>query len=253
MAKSPSSVISKAKPPPPGHNGHAIYNEILLSLPANESSTVFAHLEFVDLPTHTIGNELGETIKDCYFVNSGLFSILSVLRDGKSVEVGLTGNEGFIGLPLVVGLKTSAARAIVQIAATGFRIKAEKMKDVLRQCPVLEKSLNRYAQALAVQSIQVAACNRLHEVEERLARWLLMCQDRIGGDTVPLTQYFLAHMLGTRRASVTVAAGILQKAGLITYIRGKVHIVNRQNLEDAACECYETITQQVRNWKAEAQ
>ena len=252
MAKNPSSLISKAKPPP-GHNGHAIYNEILLSLPANESSAVFAHLEFVDLPTHTIGNELGETIKDCYFVNSGLFSILSVLRDGKSVEVGLTGKEGFVGLPLVVGLKTSAARAIVQIAATGFRIKADKMKDVLRQCPVLEKSLNRYAQALAVQSIQVAACNRLHEVEERLSRWLLMCQDRIGGDNVPLTQDFLAHMLGTRRASVTVAAGILQKAGLITYIRGKVHIVNRQNLEDAACECYETITQQVRNWKTEAQ
>ena len=253
MAKSPSSLIGKSKPPLPGHNGHAIHNEILLSLPANESSAVFAHLEFVDLPTHTIGNELGETIKDCYFVNSGLFSILSVLRDGKSVEVGLTGKEGFVGLPLVVGLKTSAARAIVQIAATGFRIKADKMKDVLRQCPVLEKSLNRYAQALAVQSIQVAACNRLHEVEERLSRWLLMCQDRIGGDNVPLTQDFLAHMLGTRRASVTVAAGILQKAGLITYIRGKVHIVNRKNLEDAACECYETITQQVRNWKAEAQ
>ena len=253
MKKNPSSPIGKAKPQPPGHNGHAIYNEILLSLPANENSTVFAHLEFVDLPTHTIGNELGEPIKDCYFPNSGLFSILSVLRDGKSVEVGLTGKEGFVGLPLVVGLKTSAARAIVQIAATGFRIKADKMKDVLRRCPVLEKSLNRYSQALAVQSIQVAACNRLHEVEERLARWLLMCQDRIGGDTVPLTQDFLAHMLGTRRASVTVAAGILQKAGLITYIRGKVHIVSRPNLEDAACECYEAITQQVRNWKAEAQ
>jgi CRP-like cAMP-binding protein len=253
MAKNPSSLTGKAKPPPPGHNGHAIYNEILLSLPANESSAVFAHLEFVDLPTHTIGNELGEPIKDCYFPNSGLFSILSVLRDGKSVEVGLTGKEGFVGLPLVVGLKTSAARAIVQIAATGFRIKADKMKDVLRQCPSLEKSLNRYAQALAVQSIQVAACNRLHEVEERLSRWLLMCQDRIGGDNVPLTQDFLAHMLGTRRASVTVAAGILQKAGLITYNRGQVHIVNRKNLEDAACECYETITQQVRNWKTEAQ
>lgn len=249
MAKNLSS-IDKAKPQS-DRNGHAIHNEILLSLPAKECTAIFADLEFVELPTHTVGNELGEPIEDCYFVNSGLFSILSVLSDGKSVEVGLTGKEGFVGLPLVVGLKTSAARAIVQIAATGFRIKAEKMKEVLRQCPSLEKSLNRYAQVLALQSIQVAACNRLHEMEERLSRWLLMCQDRIGGEDIPLTQDFLAHMLGTRRASVTVAAGILQKAGLITYNRGKVHIVNRENLKDAACECYESITQQVHNWKNE--
>lgn len=210
-------------------------------------------LEFVELPTGTIGNELGETIKDCYFVNTGLFSILSVLSDGKSVEVGLTGKEGFVGLPLVVGLKTSAARSIVQIAGTAFRIKADKMRDVLRQCPLLEKALNRYSQTLAVQSTQVAACNRLHEVEERLSLLLLMCQDRIGGEDIPLTQDFLAHMLGTRRASVTVAAGILQKAGLITYNRGKVHIVNRENLKDAACQCYESITEQVRNWKNESE
>ena len=251
MVKNPSRPAGNS--PPVGHNGHAIHNEILLSLSAKECAAVFANLDFVELPTGTIGNELGETIKDCYFVNSGLFSILSVLSDGKSVEVGLTGKEGFVGLPLVVGLKTSAARSIVQIAGTAFRIKADKMKDVLRQCPLLEKALNRYAQTLAVQSTQVAACNRLHEVEERLSRWLLMCQDRIGGEDIPLTQDFLAHMLGTRRASVTVAAGILQKAGLITYNRGKVHIVNRENLKDAACECYESITEQVRNWKNESQ
>lgn len=103
-----------------------------------------------------------------------------------------------------------------------------------------------------MQAMQVAACNRLHEVPERLARWLLMSQDRIGGDRVPLTQEFLAHMLGTRRASVTVGAGILQKAGLITYTRGAVTILNRRNLEDAACECYQVITRQSRNWRNES-
>jgi len=253
MAKNSSRSPGKVNPAPAGLNGHSIHNEILLSLPAQECTALFSDLELVELPTHTIGNEVGEPIKFCYFVNSGLFSILTVLADGKSVEVGLAGKEGFVGLPLVVGLKTSAARVLVQVAATAFRIKAEKMKEILRQCPQLEKSLNRYSQALAIQSTQVAACNRLHEVEERLARWLLMCQDRIGGDHVALTQDFLAHMLGTRRASVTVAAGILHKAGLITYNRGSVNIVNRKNLEDAACECYGTITKQVRIWQDESQ
>ncbi len=170
------------------------------------------------------------------------------LSGGKTVEVGLTGKEGFVGLPLVVGLNTSATRAIAQIAATGFQVSATKMVEVLHTCPELETGLNRYSQALAMQATQVAACNRVHEVEERLARWLLMCQDRVGGNYVQLTQEFLSHMLGTRRASVTVAAGILQKAGLITYERGTVQIMNRKNLQDAACECYQTITKQARNW-----
>jgi len=112
--------------------------------------------------------------------------------------------------------------------------------------------LNRYSQVLAMQAMQVAACNRLHEVPERLARWLLMSQDRIGGDKVPLTQEFLAHMLGTRRASVTVGAGILQKAGLITYTRGAVTVVNRSELEDAACECYQALARQSQKWRSEA-
>src|SRR5467141_1636663 len=119
-------------------------------------------------------------------------------------------------------------------------------------CPTLEKRLHRYSQVLAMQASQVAACNRLHEVDERLARWLLMCQDRIGSDFVPLTQEFLAHMLGTRRASVTVAAGILQKAGLITYQRGRVTVVDRSRLEGAACECYETMGRQSKKWQGDA-
>ena len=172
MAKASSRSSVKRKPISSNHKGQPIHNEILRSLPRKEFDTVFAALEFVDLPVRTILNEPGEAITFCYFVNSGLVSILSVLSEGKSVEVGLTGKEGFVGLPLVVGLKTSGARAIVQIPASAFRINAAKMVAVLRQCPSLEKKLNRYAHALGAQSVQVAACNRLHEVDKRLARWL---------------------------------------------------------------------------------
>jgi CRP-like cAMP-binding protein len=240
------------KPSLAGTNGNAIHNEILLGLPRKERDAVFPCLELVEMRTHDLLNEMGEPIEYCYFVNSGLASILNVTADGKSVEVGLTGKEGLVGLPLVVGLKTSASRVVAQIAGSAFRMSARDMVRVLRNCSELEKMLNRYSQQLGMQAMQVAACNRLHEVPERLARWLLMSQDRIGGDQVPLTQEFLAHMLGTRRASVTVGAGILQKAGLIRYTRGNVTIVNRPNLEDAACECYRLITRQSQNWRNEA-
>jgi CRP-like cAMP-binding protein len=251
VAKASSRASVKRQPISSNHKGQPIHNEILRSLPRKEFDTVFAALEFVDLPVRTILNDPGEAITSCYFVNSGLVSILSVLSEGKSVEVGLTGKEGFVGLPLVVGLKTSGARAIVQIPASAFRINAAKMVAVLRRCPSLESKLNRYAHALGAQSVQVAACNRLHEVDQRLARWLLMCQDRVGGDDVLLTQEFLGHMLGTRRASVTVAAGMLQKAGYITYNRGKVRIVNRDSLKSASCECYAALITQINNWQSE--
>ena len=253
MAKNSIRVPAKSGAVRSGPKGHPVHNEILLGLPRKEWDIICPSLEFLDMPTHTIANEMGEEIDSGYFVNSGLVSILTVLNDGKSVEVGLTGKEGFVGLPLVVGFKTSAARAIVQVEATAFRMDAKKFVGILRQCPSLERKLNRYVHSLAAQGTHVAACNRLHEVDERLARWLLMCQDRIGGDDVPLTQEFLAHMLGTRRASVTVAAGILQKAGLITYNRGKVRIVSRDDLKGASCECYATLTQQIRNWQTESQ
>jgi len=228
-----------------------IRNEILLSLRSKEFGTILPDLEFVEMRAYDLLNEMGEAIKICYFMNSGMTSILTVMGDGKGVEVGLTGKEGFIGLPLVVGLKTSATRAIVQISGSAFRLGAVQMSEVLGKCPELSRRLNRYSQELAMQATQVAACNRLHGVEARLARWLLMSQDRVGGNVVPLTQEFLSHMLGTRRASVTVAAGVLQKAGLIRYARGAVTIVHRGRLEDAACECYRIITRQAQNWRNE--
>jgi hypothetical protein len=139
------------------------------------------------------------------------------------------------------------------MTGSAYRVSAAKLLEALAKCPQLAKKLNRYAQELAMQATQVAACNRLHDVATRLARWLLMSQDRVGGNVVPLTQEFLSHMLGTRRASVTVAAGILQKAGLIKYSRGSVTIMDRSKLESAACECYAIISRQSQAWRNEAQ
>jgi CRP-like cAMP-binding protein len=229
-----------------------VRNQILLALPAVERDILFTKLEFIEMPTHFTLHEPGEPITHAYFVNDGLASVLSVMKDGKSVEVGLAGKEGFIGLPLVIGFSTSGTQVVMQVKGSAYRVAAAGFKDALSRCPQLELALNRYVQSLSLQAVQVAACNRLHEVDERLARWLLMSQDRLGGDIVPLTQEFLAHMLGTRRASVTIAAGILQKAGLITYNRGSVKIKDRSRLEDAACECYSAIVLQSERWTKEA-
>jgi CRP-like cAMP-binding protein len=231
--------------------GQAIRNKILLSLPKGERDLVFEKLEFVSLPTPIVLSEAGEPIKNAYFLNDGLASVLSVATDGKSVEVGLSGNEGFIGLPLTAGLRASPTRIIMQVEGSGFMIPASQLIAALRECPKLEVGLQRFSQEMALQSSQVAACNRLHEIDERLARWLLMSQDRLSGNVVPLTQEFLAHMLGTRRASVTVAAGILQKRGIIGYTRGSVKILSRSRLEEASCDCYRIMTSQIERWHSE--
>ena len=254
MAKLSTRIrVSSARKAAPQVEGIQVANQLLLDLPSKESSALFPRLTFVQLRTHDVLHESGGAIKFAYFMNRGLTSVLSATDGGKSVEVGLTGQEGFVGLPLIVGFSTSPTRAVVQIEGNAFRISAQALMQVLPQCPHLEKRLQRYVQSLAMQGTQVAACNRLHEVDERLARWLLMCHDRIGSMNIPLTQEFLAHMLGTRRSSVTVAAGVLQKAGLITYNRGQVKIENRSLLQQAACECYEVMQRQTRNWQRESQ
>ena len=252
MANKTSTIRSKTNGRPLAIDGVPVENEILLNLPSDEQASIFPELVFVQLRTHDVLHEAGEPIKFAYFMNSGLASVLSVMVDGKSVEVGLTGKEGFVGLPLIVGLITSPTVTLIQVEGSAFRIGATSLVRVLRRCATLERKLQRYVQILAMQGTHVAACNRLHEVDERLARWLLMSQDRIGSATVPLTQEFLAHMLGTRRSSVSVAAGVLQKAGLITYTRGSVQIENRSGLMTASCECYESMLRQSATWKLES-
>ena len=255
MARSPSESqksAAKSVKSAVSINGHVVHNRILLALSGKESAALFSKLEFVVLPVRTVLNEVDKPIKFAFFMNDGLASVLSMTSSEKSVEVGLCGKEGFIGQPLAAGLATSPTQVIMQVAGSGFRITAKHLLAILADDSALAIALQRFGQEMALQSSQGAACNRLHEVDQRLARWLLMSQDRLDGCLVPLTQEFLAHMLGTRRASVTVAAGILQKAGLITYKRGSVNIEDRDELEKACCECYGISIRQVKTWHAEA-
>ena len=231
--------------------GQPVKNKLLLALPKNERAMLFPALAFLPLPVGTKLSEKGASIKFGYFLNDGLASVLNVMQSEKSIEVGLSGNEGFLGLPLTVGFTTSPAQVVMQIAGSGFRINAAELGPLLRMCPNLAMGLARFSHEMGFQAAQVAACNRLHEMDQRLARWLLMSQDRLDGNVVPLTQDYLSHMLGTRRASVTVAAGMLQKAGLITYKRGAVTIEDRNRLEKASCECYGVLTAQIKNWRSE--
>jgi CRP-like cAMP-binding protein len=234
-------------------DGNEIGNLILLALPRQEWGQILFSLELVRLILHQVLHEPGEVIRSAYFMNNGLGSVRAVQPDGKSVEVGLVGKEGFIGLPIIFGFKTSALRVVTQAEGTAYRVDVPTLLKILPECPELEKRLQRFSMIMAMQSTQLAACNRLHDVEERLARWLMMSHDRIDSETMPLTQEFLGQLLGTRRPSVSLAASMLQKAGMITYTRGSVTILDRGKLQEAACDCYRIIQQQRDTWQAETQ
>lgn len=221
--------------------GRAIQNVILLSLPDKEYSLLRPHLEPESLPQHKILEEPGEKIEFTYFLNDGMTSLVALSRDGRSVEVGIVGKEGMVGMSVVAGLQRGTFRSIMQMSGSGTRVRAEVFQDVLLSAPALRAELGRFTLMHGLQVAQIAACNRLHEVEQRLARWLLMCQDRFDAQSLPLTHEFLAQMLGTGRPSVSLAAGALQNAGLIENLRGTVRILNRKSLEEAACECYGVI------------
>jgi CRP-like cAMP-binding protein len=225
-------------------------NELLLRIPRNERASIWPNLEFVRLKGHQVLHQAGEPLKSGYFCNSGVFSVLSEMPNGNVVEVALIGKEGFAGIPLVSGFHTSAATVIVQVEATAFRVDASHLKAMFRQSPSLEYELHRYSQLLTLQIMQTSTCNRFCEVHRRLARWLLMTHDRCeDGSSFPITQDFLAYMLGTRRSSISLAAGILQKKKMISYARGEVTILNRSTLENAACDCYEALREQIRDWQ----
>jgi CRP-like cAMP-binding protein len=223
--------------------GKPVSNIILRSSSDSDYGSIRPHLEYVDLPNHLVLQEAGGKLEFVYFPNQGLISLVVVMKDGRTAETGIVGNEGFTGTPASVGLSRSPLRAIVQITGDGFRVKVGVLQSTLESTPRFQLMLGRYAVLQGMQVAQTAACNRLHGIEQRLARWLLMTQDRVDSEKLPITHDFLATMLGTDRPSVSLAAGILQKRHLIEYTRGAVKIVNRKKLEDSACECY-GVTQQ---------
>jgi CRP-like cAMP-binding protein len=216
-------------------------NRILASLPKVEIGRLAPYLSPL---TFEIGKTLvepGEEITHAYFLESGMASVVVAMADGNTVETGITGNDGVVGIPILLGTKSMPTRTFIQIAGSGYRIAARRLAEAYEKPGMLRKQINRYFQAHLAQTAQTAACNRLHDIEERLARWLLICHDRMESDTFSLTHEFLGHMLGTPRTTVTLAAGQLHKAELVDYSRGKVRIRNRQGLENAACECYRTV------------
>jgi CRP-like cAMP-binding protein len=223
--------------------GKPASNIILLSISDDDYSSLRPHLEYVNLPNHQVLHEAGGTLEFVYFPNRGLISLVVVMKDGRTAEAGVVGKEGFTGAPAVVGLSRGSLRAVIQITGDGFRVKVGALQNTLEDAPHLRLLLNRYVAIRGMQIAQTAACNRLHGIEQRLARWLLMTQDRVGSGTLRITHDFLATMLGTDRPSVSLAAGVLQKKGFIEYTRGAVKIVNRKKLEDSTCECYAVIRQ----------
>lgn len=216
-------------------------NKLLVALPNSEYERLFPKLQPVSLPFTQRLYEQNEPIEYLYFINRGVVSMLNIMEDGGAIEVATVGNEGFIGIPLLLGAERSPLEAFVQIPGDALRIKADVFKREITPGSPSYNLLLRYTQALIDQLGQSAACNRLHSIEERCCRWLLLTQDRVGSDEFPLTHEFLAQMLGVRRASVSIVAAVLQKAGLISYHRGKMMIVDRKGLEAGACECYQVI------------
>jgi CRP-like cAMP-binding protein len=223
--------------------GKPVSNVILLSIPNSDYTSLRPHLEYVSLPSHLVIHEAGGKLEFAYFPNRGLISLVVVMKDGKTAEAGIVGNEGFTGTLAAVGLNRSPLQAVVQITGDGFRVEVGALQNTLESAPHFQMALSRYAAIRGMQVAQTAACNRLHDIEQRLARWLLMTQDRVGSGSLPITHDFVATMLGTDRSTVSLAAGALQKQKLIEYTRGAVKVVNRKKLEDSACECYSVIRQ----------
>jgi CRP-like cAMP-binding protein len=224
-------------------DGRPVSNKILLALPDSEYLSIRANLEFVELPAHRILHEPNESLHFVYFPNGGLLSLVVVMESGETVEAGIVGKEGIAGIPSAVGLRRNPLREIVQIAGDGFMIKVDVLQDTLRSSPQFQMMLSRYTVLHCLQVSQTAACNRLHTAEQRLARWLLMTQDRVDAVVLSITHDFLATMLGTDRPTISLAAGVLQKKKQIEYIRGAVKILDRRKLERSACECYGIIQQ----------
>jgi CRP-like cAMP-binding protein len=215
-------------------------NRILAALPTADRLGLFEVVRNVNLPVKTVLFEPGEPMDAVYFPTGGVISLVTPLHDGNIVEVATIGNEGIVGVPLIPrsGL---AVRAISMVAGRSLRLDATAFLEWSNRSHAFGALVDRYTQALFGQIAQAAACNRLHSSEERLARWLLMRGDRVGSDQFMITQEFLAQMLGARRSTVSVSAGILQRAGFVRYTRGRVTIVDREKLEAVSCECYGVI------------
>jgi CRP-like cAMP-binding protein len=227
--------------PPSPATGAVVRNRLLRAIPAEEYARLLPHLEPIALEPMQYLADIGAPVTHAYFPENGIISLLSRLADGTLIENGTVGSEGMAGIPLVLGVDWTPAAITGQVPGVARRVDATTFRALLPELPGLRALLGRYMLYLTAQVSQSLACNSVHTVNERCARWLLMTHERVERDEFALTHEVLAQMLAVRRAGVTVAAGALQQAGFIRYSRGKVAIVDREGLERAACECYSII------------
>lgn len=221
-------------------------NHLLSAIPKDELARIRPFLKDMELKCREDIYQSDEPTDHVWFPTAGVVSLVAEFMEGEPVEIATIGPEGMVGIQVFLGNDQMPARAFVQVPGRAVCMKAEDFHRLVKECPRFERLLLRYTLALLNQISQAAACNRAHSVEERLARWLLMTQDRVNSPEFPLTQDFLAQMLGVRRPTVSIAAGMLSKAGLIHYVRGRITILDRVGLEKASCECYRVIADEFR-------
>lgn len=224
-------------PPQPS----TVRNHLLAALSPEVLLPLLPKFSSVDLPTRQVLHAAAAPIEAVYFPEAGMVSLVAGLEEGDQGEVGVIGREGMVGLPLVMGVEDAFIEAMVQLPGTALSMAARAFRRELDESAPLKALLLRYNEALHAQVSQTAACNGRHALEPRLARWLLMAHDRFDGDELPLTQEFLALMLGVQRSSVSITAGLLQRAGLLRYANGLITVLDRPGLEAASCECYRVV------------
>jgi CRP-like cAMP-binding protein len=220
---------------------HPRQNHLLAALPAAEFERLSPHLELVPLPLANVLYESGSRLQHVYFPTDCIVSLLYVMENGASAEIAIVGNEGILGIALLMGGESTPSRAVVQSSGHAYRLPAQLIKDEFNRAGPMLHLFLRYTQALITQMAQTAVCNRHHTIDQQLCRWLLLSLDRLPSNELTMTQELIANMLGVRREGVTEAAGKLQSAGLIHYHRGRIIVIDRAGLETRACECYAVV------------
>ena len=216
-------------------------NRLLAALPREGYERILPHLGRVSFAFGEVIYESGGRMEYIYFPTNAIISLLYTMENGSSAEMGMAGREGLVGVALFMGGDTMPNRAVVQSAGGAFRMRATVLQEEFARGGTFQHLMLRYTQALLTQMSQTAVCNRLHEIEQQLCRWLLLSHDRLDSDELVMTQELIANMLGVRREGVTVAAGRLQEQGLIRYVRGRIKVLDRRGLEASACECYKVV------------
>jgi len=226
------------------HTDDALSNHLLAALPADEFARLGPHLERISFNLGDVIYESGEQLEHVFFPTTAIISLLYIMENGSTAEIGMTGNDGLVGIALFMGGSTTPNRAIVQSAGNAFRLASKPLQTAFGIGGVFQSILLRYTQYLMTQISQTAVCNRLHSVEEQLCRWLLINHDLLQTNELVMTHELIANMLGVRREGVSIAAGRLQQRGLIKYVRGTITMLDRPALETAVCECYQVVKEE---------